>query len=288
MSLNAMKTTLLLATLTGILLAIGGYFGGRQGILIALAFGGVMNFFSYWFSDKIVLKMYRAKEVDEAAAPKLVTMVRRLSQNAGLPMPRVYIIPGPTPNAFATGRDPKHAAVAATQGLLAMLTDEELEGVMAHELAHVKHRDILISTLVATVAGAISAIASMIKWGMIFGMGRQGGDDRGNAMAALAMAIVAPIVALLLQMAISRSREFAADAEGARISRNPMGLANALRKISVGVEHYPMTPTPGHQASAHLFIASPFRGRDVMALLSTHPKVEDRIYKLEQLAGLRR
>lgn len=287
MTANGLKTTLLLATLTGVLLAIGGYFGGRQGMIIALVIGGAMNFFSYWFSDKIVLTMYRAREVDESTAPVLVRMVRRLSQNAGLPMPRVYVIPGATPNAFATGRNPRHAAVAATQGILNLLTEEELEGVMAHELAHIKHRDILISTIVATVAGTISMLASMLKWGLIFGMGRRD-NDGGNAIGALAMAIVAPIVALLLQMAISRSREFAADAEGAKISRNPLGLANALRKISAGVEAYPMSPTPGHQASAHLFIASPFRGQDMLALLSTHPKVEERIYRLEQLAGLRR
>ncbi|XP_060085436.1 protease HtpX homolog [Ylistrum balloti] len=227
--------------------------------------------------------MYRAQEVDDTQAPRLVGMVQQLAHQARLPMPRVYIVPNQTPNAFATGRNPEHAAVAATEGLLNLLDDEELAGVMAHELAHIKHRDILISSVVATVAGAISALASMIKWGLIFGVNRNG-RDQGSNLGTLAMAIVAPLIALLLQMAISRSREFAADAEGARIAHNPLGLARALRKISQGVERAPMDASPAHQASAHLFIASPFRGRDMLALLSTHPKVEERIERLEQMA----
>lgn len=288
MTTNGIKTTLLMAALMGLFLAFGQLLGGQQGLLIALVFGGLMNFIGYWFSDKIVLKMYRAREVDEASAPRLVTMVRRLAQNAGLPMPKVYIIPSATPNAFATGRNPKNAAVAATEGIMHLLSEEELAGVMAHELAHIKNRDILISTIVATVAGAISMLANMVQWGAILGLGRRDDNDSGNAIGALVMAIVAPLIALLLQMAISRSREFAADAEGARIARNPLALANALRKISLGVERMPMAPTPGHQASAHMFIANPFRGRDVLQLLSTHPNVEDRIYRLEQMAGIRR
>jgi heat shock protein HtpX len=211
-----------------------------------------------------------------------------LAQQAGLPMPKVYILPGMAPNAFATGRNPAHAAVAATEGILKLLDDEELAGVMAHELAHVKNRDILVGSIVATVAGAISMLANMLQWAAIFGAGRGSDDDRPNPFAAMAIAIVAPIIAAVIQFAISRSREYMADAEGARLSRNPMALASALRKIAGGVEMFPMEPTPGHQASAHMFIANPFRGRDVLALLSTHPPVEERIRRLEELAGLRR
>lgn len=286
--MNGLKTTILLAALTGLFLALGQAIGGNQGLVVAFAFAAVMNFISFWFSDKIVLAMYRAREVDENSHPRLVRIVRRLSQQAGLPMPKVYVIPGATPNAFATGRSPKHAAVAATEGILHLLNDDELAGVMAHELAHIKHRDILISSVAATIAGAISMIANMLQWAAIFGGfgGRDG--ERNNPLAALALAIVTPLIAAVIQMAISRSREFAADAEGARISRDPMSLANALRKISMGVEYAPMAPTPGHEATAHMFIASPFSSRDVIKLLSTHPPVEERIARLEALAGVRR
>ncbi len=282
MRTNGLKTTLLLATMTGLLLMIGGLAGGRAGMTIALGFAAVINFVSYWYSDKIALKMYRAVEVNDASAPQLVGMVRDLARRADLPMPRVYVIPGRTPNAFATGRNPDNAAVAATEGIMELLTYDELAGVMAHELAHIKHRDTLVSTVVATLAGAISWLANMLQWGLIFGMGRN--RDGGNAAAAIAMAILAPLLALLIQMGISRSREYMADEGGARISGNPMALASALRKISAGVERVPMSPSPSHQATAHLFIASPFRGRQAMALLSTHPPVDERIARLQALA----
>lgn len=282
MGFNALKSAVLLAALTGIALAIGQVLGGQQGMLIAFGFAAVMNVFSYWFSDKIVLKMYRAQEVDESTAPRLVGMVRRLSQRARLPMPKVYVIPSGTPNAFATGRNPAHGAVAATTALMDMLSDEELEGVMAHELAHIQHRDILLGTIVATVAGAISMVAGMLRWSLILGTGR-GNDDGPHPAALLATAIVAPLMAFILQMAISRSREYMADARGAEISGNPLALATALEKIAWGVDRRPMENTPGRQATAHMMIASPFRGRDVLAMLSTHPPVEERIKRLRSL-----
>lgn len=279
---NSLKTTVLMAALIGLALAIGQALGGQQGMIIAFVFAAGMNFFSYWFSDKIVLKMYRAKEVDEASHPRLVGMVRQLAQRARMPMPRVYVIPNPAPNAFATGRNPKHGAVAATTGLLDLLNEDEVEGVMAHELAHIQNRDILISTMVATVAGAISMIASMLRWGLILGAGRQ--NNGGTHPAALIVtALLAPIMALIIQMAISRSREYLADEGGARISGKPQALASALEKIAWGVERRPMEATPGRQATAHLMIASPFRGREVLAMLSTHPPVEERIKRLRAM-----
>lgn len=288
MSTNALKSSVLLAALMGLALVIGQLLGGQQGMLIAFVFAAAMNVFSYWFSDRIVLTMYRAKEVDENTAPRLVGMVRRLSQRAKLPMPRVYIIQSGTPNAFATGRNPKHGAVAATTALIDLLSEEELEGVMAHELAHIQNRDILLSTLVATVAGAISMVASMLRWGLIFGMGRGNNSDGPHPAALLATAIVAPLIALVLQLAISRSREYMADADGARICGNPLALAGALEKIAWGVERRPLEQTPGRQATAHMMIASPFRGRDVLKILSTHPPVEERIARLRSMTrGMR-
>ena len=288
MSTNALKSAVLLAAMMGLALAIGQIVGGQQGMLIAFVFAAVMNVLSYWFSDRIVLKMYRAQEVDEATAPRFVAMVRRLSQRAKLPMPRVYIIQSGTPNAFATGRNPQNGAVAATTALMDLLTEEELEGVMAHELAHIQNRDILLSTLVATVAGSISMVASMLRWGLILGTGRSGGNDGPHPAAVLATAIIAPLIALVLQLAISRSREYMADADGARISGNPLALAGALEKISGGIERRPLEQTPGRQATAHMMIASPFRGRDVLKILSTHPPVEERVARLRSMTrGMR-
>jgi heat shock protein HtpX len=245
----------------------------------ALVMAFVMNFVTYFFSDKIVLKMYRAREVSEAEAPVLHRIVRRLSQKAGMPMPKVYIIPDMSPNAFATGRNPKHAAVAATEGIMQLLSEEELSGVMAHELAHVRNRDILISTIAATVAGAISYMAHMAQWAMIFG-GRHDDDEGGSPVASIVMMIVAPIAAMLIQMAISRSREYAADEGGARLQGNPHALANALRKLHNGAQAIPMHATP---ATSHMMIVNPFSGGGIAKLFSTHPPVEERIARLEAM-----
>jgi heat shock protein HtpX len=275
---------MLLTALTVLFIFIGQLLGGRQGMIIAFGFAVLMNFFSYWFSDKIVLAMYRAKPVTEAEAPRLVQMVRLLTQQSGLPMPKVYIIPGTSPNAFATGRNPSHAAVAVTEGILDLLSADELEGVLAHELAHVKNRDILTSSIAATVAGAISMLANMAYFGAMFG-GYGGRNDRsggGNAIGLLIMAIVAPIAALLIQMAISRSREYAADATGAKISGKPLSLANALRKLQSGVQRRPMGDA--NPATAHRFIVNPLSGRSFASLFATHPPMEERIARLEQLA----
>lgn len=284
--MNRFKTTLLLASLTGLFLLFGQAVGGQHGAVIALIFAAVTNFVSYYFSDKIVLTLYHAQPVTAAEAPRLVHAVARLAQKSGLPMPRVYVIPSLTPNAFATGRNPQHAAVAATEGILRLLNDDELEAVMAHELAHVHNRDILISTVAATLAGAIAMLASMVRWVTLFGGlgGRDERDGPGNVFAALVMALLAPIIALLIQLAVSRAREFQADASGARMVGNPLALASALRKIHHGITAYPMLPTPAREASAHLFIESPFSGGAVVRLLSTHPPVEERIARLEAMA----
>lgn len=289
---NQMKTVVFLGVLTGILIMFGQLLGGQQGAIIALLFAGAMNFLAYWFSDKIVLAIYGAKEVSESEAPRLYHIVHRLATKARLPMPRVYIIPSPTPNAFATGRNPSHAAVAATTGILQILNDEELEGVIAHELAHIQHRDILISSVVATIAGAISVLASMVRWAALFGAlggSRSDRDSRGGELlVALVMAILAPIIATLIQLAISRSREYLADEGGAKISGNPLGLASALRKIHAAISMVPLEPAPQYQTTAHLFIANPFRGEGLIQLFSTHPPVEERIRRLERMAGMRR
>ena len=277
--MNTLKTTFLLTALTLLLLFFGKALGGNSGMMFALVMAGVMNFVSYWFSDKIVLKMYGAKEATEAEAPRLYRITRQLAMKAMLPMPKVYIIPGMSPNAFATGRNPQHAAVAATEGILKMLNDEELEGVMAHELAHVGDRDILISSIVATIAGAISMLANMAQFAAMFG-----GRDRergGNPMVMIAMAIIAPIAAMLVQMAISRSREYQADDYGARICGKPLALASALKKLHMGVAAIPME---ANAATAHMFIVSPLTGGGLMSLFSTHPPMEERVKRLEELS----
>lgn len=239
-----------------------------------------MNFASYWFSDKIILKMYRAREVNESAAPELYGLVRRLATQAGLPMPKVYLIPGDQPNAFATGRNPEHAAVAITDGILRILNREELEGVIGHELAHIKNRDILIGTVAATIAGAISMLATMAQWAMIFGGGRNDDDEGGGILSYLVMLIVAPIAAMLIQMAISRSREYLADEAGARIAGNPRSLASALRKLDAAAKRIPLQANP---ATAHMFIVSPLRGGGFASLFSTHPPMAKRVARLENL-----
>lgn len=278
--MNAMKTTLLLVALTVLFVWLGYALGGRQGMIIAFAFAMVTNFVSYWFSDKMVLAMYRARAVTEAEAPDLVGAVRQVSQAAGLPMPRVYIIPQETPNAFATGRNPAHAAVAATEGILRILDRDELEGVMAHEISHVKHRDTLISTIAAALAGAIGMLAFFARWGAIFG-GFGGRNDReGGLIGLLAMAIVAPIAAMLIQFAISRSREFAADAGGARYSHKPWALASALEKLHTVNQRRPLRAQP---ATAHLFIVNPLTKGGIASLFSTHPPVEERVARLKAM-----
>ncbi|OGU08274.1 MAG: protease HtpX [Geobacteraceae bacterium GWC2_55_20] len=284
--MNRFKTTILLSLLTILLVSMGGAIGGQGGMIIAFGMAAVMNFGSYWFSDKIVLKMYNAQEITREVHPSFYGMVERLAGRAGLPMPKVYIIPDDSPNAFATGRNPEHAAVAATEGILRILTPDELEGVMAHELAHVKNRDILISTIAATFAGAISMIGNMLQWGAMFGAGR--GDDEdgggvGGLIGTLAMAIVAPIAAMLIQMAVSRSREYLADASGAEICGRPLALAGALRKLHNASQAIPLHDA--RPATAHMFIVNPLTGGGMMSLFSTHPPMEERIARLESLAN---
>jgi heat shock protein HtpX len=281
--MNMLKTMVLMVFLSVILIAIGGALGGRTGMTFALIMAFGINFITYWFSDKIVLRMYKAREVTEGEAPELYGIVRRLSQKAALPMPKVYIVDEDQPNAFATGRNPEHAAVAATTGILRILSREELEGVLAHELAHVKHRDILISTIAATIAGAISYLAQMAQWAMIFGGRRD--DEDSSPIATIVMMIVAPIAAMLVQMAISRSREFSADEGGAEISGNPMSLANALKKLDMASKQIPMNANP---ATAHMFIVNPLSAGMLMKLFSTHPPMEERIARLVAMRGARR
>lgn len=280
--MNTIKTVFLLGALTGLLILIGGYFGGRQGMIIAFVFAVVMNFGSYWFSDKIVLRMYSASEVSESDAPELYASVRNLSLKAGLPMPRVFIIPDETPNAFATGRNEKHAVVAVTQGILRILNREELEGVIAHELSHIKDRDILIGSIAATIAGAIMMLANMAQWAAIFGGGRSDDEEGGGGgtIGLIVMAILAPIAATLIQMAISRSREYLADSEGAQVSGNPYGLASALEKLSRASQVVPMQANP---STAHMFIVNPLTGRSLMNLFSTHPPIEERVARLRSM-----
>ena len=280
--MNFLKTTMLLAALTAILVFAGDALGGRGGATTALVFAGIINFGAYWFSDKIVLMMYGAKQVREAAAPELYAITRDLTMKAGLPMPKVYIMENDTPNAFATGRNPGHAAVAATTGIMRLLTKEELTGVIGHELAHIQNRDILISTISATIAGAISYLAHMAQWAALFGGSRN--DERGgNPISLIVMMIVAPLAAMVIQMAISRSREYVADEGGAKITGNPLSLANALRKLEYGNKRIPMAVP--NEATAHMFIVSPLSGGSLLKLFSTHPPIEERIKRLEAMAG---
>jgi heat shock protein HtpX len=276
---NWMKTTILMAAIVALFGVIGMAIGGQQGMLIALVLGGAMNFFAYWFSDTMVLKMYNAQEVDEASSPYLYNMVRGLTQRAGLPMPRVYIIDEAQPNAFATGRNPDHAAVAATRGILQMLSERELRGVMAHELAHVQHRDILISTIAATMAGAISMLAN---FAMFFG-GRDS-EGRSNPIASILVMILAPLAASLIQMAISRAREFEADRGGAKISGDPNALADALTKIDAYARGIPLATAEAHPETAQMMIMNPLSGGGLRGLFSTHPSTEERVARLRELA----
>jgi heat shock protein HtpX len=279
--MNTMKTVFLMTLVMVLFLLVGQLLGGTQGMTLALVFSLLLNFVTYWFSDKIVLKMYRARQVSEAEEPRLFSLIQRLASQAQLPMPKVYVIPNQTPNAFATGRNPSHAAVAVTEGILRLLSEDELEGVLAHEFAHVKHRDILTGTMVATLVGTITFIARMAGWSMLFFGGRD--DRRGSSgFAELFLIIVAPIAAVLIQLAISRSREYAADEGGARICNKPLSLANALRKLERGVDRIPMEGA--NPASAHLFIVNPLRGGGVLSLFSTHPPIEARVERLEKLA----
>ncbi len=282
---NTTKTAALLAAMTVLFVMLGGMFGGEQGMVTAFVFAGLMNFASYWWSDRIVLWMYGAKEVTESEAPAFHGLVRRLAQRAGLPMPRVYIIPTDTPNAFATGRNPQHAAVAATEGILRILTPDELEGVMAHELGHVRNRDILISTIAATLAGAIMMLARMAQFTAMFGGGRHGDDEEGGGgaggiLGTILLAVLAPIGAMVIQMAISRAREYLADTAGAQISRKPWALADALEKMERGATALPMEANP---STAHMFIVNPLRGSGLFALFSTHPPVAERVARLRAM-----
>ena len=279
--MNMLRTTFLMALLTVLLVLAGGAIGGRSGMTFALVMAGVMNFVSYWFSDKIVLAMYGAQEVSEADSPEFYGIVRQLAVQAGMPMPKVYIIPSETPNAFATGRNPEHAAVAATSGIMRILNRDELLGVMAHELSHVRHRDILISTVAATIAGAITYLAHMAQWAAIFGGGRDRDEEGGGGIGLLVMAIIAPLAAMLIQMAISRSREYEADKGGAELSHNPLYLARALQKLQMANQQIPMDANP---ATAHMFIVSPLSGGGITSLFSTHPPMEERVRRLEEMA----
>ncbi|MGE5853718.1 MAG: zinc metalloprotease HtpX [Deltaproteobacteria bacterium] len=284
--MNRLRTTILLAALTALVVWIGQMFGGPNGAVIALVFAGAMNFFSYWFSDKIVLRMYGAQEISQNEDPELFDIVRELTVKDGLPMPRVYVIPEETPNAFATGRNPEHAAVAVTQGIRRILDRRELAGVLGHELSHVKHRDILVSSIAATLAGAISYLAHMAQWAAIFGGGsRDREDGGGNIFGLLFMIIVAPLAAMLIQMAVSRSREYMADEGGAKVTHDPLALASALRKLQMGAQNIPMQVSDATATStAHMFIVNPLSGGGIANLFSTHPPMEERIARLEAMA----
>jgi heat shock protein HtpX len=281
--MNHVKTAFFMCLLTVLLVLAGNVLGGRQWLYIAFIFALLMNVGSYWFSDKIVLRMYKAQEVTRSQSPMLYEIVESLTRSAGLPMPKVYIIPQSSPNAFATGRNPKHAAVAVTSGILQILDRNELAGVLSHELAHVKHRDILISTIASVMAGAITMLASMARWAALFGGfgGNRRREGGGSFIPYLIMMILAPIAALLVQMGISRSREYLADKDGAKISGNPLWLADALRKLQQGTRFRPMEASP---ATAHMFIVNPLRGGGIQSLFSTHPPIEERIARLEAMA----
>jgi heat shock protein HtpX len=277
--MNTMKTFLLMGLLTVLMVMVGGWLGGQNGMVFAFVLALVMNFGSYWFSDRIVLRMQSAQELQESDAPELFAMTREMSQRGGIPMPKLYLIPSEQPNAFATGRNPEHGVVAVTAGILRTLSRDELRGVVAHELAHIKHRDILVGTVAATFAGAISMLANMAQWSMIFG-GRSSDDEGGSPIGGLVMMIVAPIAALLIQMAISRSREYLADEGGAQMAGNPLSLASALRKLHERAEQIPMNASP---ATAHMFIVNPLSGGGLANLFSTHPPMEERVARLEAM-----
>jgi len=280
--MNGFKTFFLMLILTVLFILVGTAIGGRNGAIYAFVFAGLMNFVMYWFSDKMVLRMYGAKQVTQGEAPELYQIVGELVNKAGLPMPKVYIMENETPNAFATGRNPEHAAVAVTTGILKILSKEELMGVIGHELSHIQHRDILISTIAATMAGAISMLSSMARWGAIFGGGRSDDEEGGggNILVVLLVSIFASIAAMLIQMAISRSREYMADEGGAHLS-HPLSLAKALGKLDVAAQRIPMEANP---STAHMFIVNPLRGGGVLSLFSTHPPIGERIAKLEEMA----
>lgn len=277
------KTFLLLGLLTGLILAAGYYLGGQNGLTFALIFAALINFISYWFSDKIVLNLYRAKLISEAENPSLHQIVKRLCLKIGFPKPRLYLINLPVPNAFATGRNKNHAAIAVTAGILKLLNEKELEGVLAHELSHIKNRDILISSIAATLAGAISYLAQLAYFATIFSGGRRNQREGGNVIGALALIIVTPIIATLIHLAISRSREFLADETGAKIAGDYKGLANGLLKLHQISRQHPLIGKPQHEATAHLFIVNPFKPSLIMTLFSTHPSVEERVKRLEKL-----
>jgi heat shock protein HtpX len=278
---NMLKTTLLLGLLTAIILWFGEVLGGSQGLMVALVFAAVMNFGSYWFSDKLVLAMYRARPVEMNEAPELYRIVQNLATRAGMPMPKLYVIPTEAANAFATGRSPEHAAVAVTEGIMRLMTWDELEGVLAHELSHVRNRDILISSIAATLAGVIMMVARMLQWGAIFGgYSRDERENGGGLIGLLVMSIVAPLAAMLIQMAISRSREYQADASGAALLHSGEKLASALEKLEDASQRVPLDASP---QTAHLFIVNPLHGRSFANLFSTHPPLEERIKRLRSM-----
>ncbi|MGH7905824.1 MAG: zinc metalloprotease HtpX [Candidatus Binataceae bacterium] len=277
-----LKTTVLLGALTGIIMLIGGLLGGAKGVAIAFAIAAAMNFFSYWFSDKMVLKAYNAQPLDASSAPELYSIVNELATAARIPMPKLYMVESDTPNAFATGRNPKHAAVAVTRGIMRICNREEIKGVIGHELSHVINRDILTSSIAATLAGAIMMIASFARWGALFGFGGGGDNEEGGIIGLLVMAIVAPLAATLIQLAISRTREYQADKSGAKLTHNPLYLANALRKLESANERMPLDASP---STAHLFIVNPLSAQGLTRLFSTHPPIEERIRRLERMAA---
>jgi heat shock protein HtpX len=281
MMANQLKTTVLLAALTVLIVLIGRMFGGNQGMVIAFVFALVMNFGSYWFSDKIVLRMYRAQELSSREAPEIHQMVSELAQQGGLPKPRIYLIPSETPNAFATGRNPEHAVVAVTKGIVNLLDRDELKGVLAHELAHVKDRDILIGSIAATLAGVVMMLASIARFAAIFGLGGSDDDEGGGVIGLILMSILAPLAAMLIQMAVSRSREYLADEVGARLSGNPRSLASALEKLYNASQRRPMQQA--NPATAHMFTVNPLRGGGIAHLFSTHPPIEERVRRLRSM-----
>ncbi len=281
--MNRLKTTLLLGGLTALVLSVGYYFGGQQGALIALIFSAIMNLGSYWFSDKIVLALYKAKEISREANPKLHLMVEELAQKANIPKPRLYLVSLPIPNAFATGRNEKHAVVAVTSGILQLLNENELRGVLAHELSHIKNRDILISSIAATLAGAISYLAQMAYFAGMFAGGSRNERGGGNAFGTIALLVLTPLIATLLHLAVSRSREYLADETGSHISKDPLSLASALKKLHQSSRAHPLIGEPKYEATAHMFIVNPFKPSLLMSFFSTHPPVEERVKRLEKI-----